>query len=142
MIKLLLALSIYIPGIILAAPHAIVIHGGAGTILRDNMTAEVEADYRRVLTQAVKAGHAVLARGGKSSDAVIQAILVMEDSPLFNAGHGAVFTHEGNVELDASIMQGDDLNAGAVTGVRLLFNVPVRGGDMRRMQSLSGCGKL
>ena len=122
MIKLLLALSICIPGVILAAPHAIVIHGGAGKILRDNMSAEVEADYRRALTQAVKAGHAVLARGGKSSDAVIQAILVMEDSPLFNAGHGAVFTHEGNVELDASIMQGDDLNAGAVTGVRRVRN--------------------
>ena len=122
MIKLLLALSICIPGTILAALHAIVIHGGAGTILRDNMSAEVEADYRRILTQAVSAGHAVLARGGKSSDAVIQAILVMEDSPLFNAGHGAVFTHEGNVELDASIMQGDYLNAGAVTGVRRVRN--------------------
>ena len=80
------------------------------------MSADVESDYRRVLSSAVKAGHAVLAQGGTSDDAVIKAILVLEDSPLFNAGHGAVFTHEGTVELDASIMRGDDLNAGAVTG--------------------------
>ena len=106
----------------LAAPYSIVIHGGAGTILRDKMSAEVESDYRRVLSSAVKAGHAVLAQGGTSDDAVIKAILVLEDSPLFNAGHGAVFTHEGTVELDASIMRGDDLNAGAVTGVKRVRN--------------------
>ena len=90
----------------------------AGTILRDKMSADVESDYRRVLSSSVKAGHAVLAQGGTSDDAVIKAILVLEDS-LFNAGHGAVFTHEGTVELDASrLCAGDDLNAGAVTGVK------------------------
>ena len=122
MFKLLLTLFIWIPAMSLAAPYAIVIHGGAGTILRDKMSPDVEADYRRVLTAAIKAGHAVLARGDNSSDAVIAAILVMEDSPLFNAGHGAVFAHEGHVELDASIMQGHDLNAGAVTGVKRVRN--------------------
>ena len=106
----------------LAAPYSIVIHGGAGTILRDKMSPDVEADYRRVLTKAVKAGHSVLAQGGNSGDAVIQAILVMEDSALFNAGHGAVFTHNGEVELDASIMRGTDLNAGAVAGVKRVRN--------------------
>ena len=106
----------------LAAPYSIVIHGGAGTILRDKMSTEVEAEYREVLTKAVKAGHQVLQRGGSSIEAVTQAILVMEDSPLFNAGRGAVFTHDGEVELDASIMRGDDLNAGAVTGVKRVRN--------------------
>ena len=106
----------------LAAPYSIVIHGGAGTILRDKMGPDVEADYRRVLTKAVKAGHSVLAQGGNSGDAVVQAILVMEDSALFNAGHGAVFTHNGEVELDASIMRGGDLNAGAVAGVKRVRN--------------------
>ena len=89
----------------IAAPYSIVIHGGAGTILRDKMSTEVEAEYREVLTKAVKAGHQVLQRGGSSTEAVTQAILVMEDSPLFNAGRGAVFTHDGEVELDASIMR-------------------------------------
>ena len=106
----------------LAAPYSIVIHGGAGTILRDKMSADVEADYRRVLTKAVKAGHSVLADGGNSGDAVVQAILVMEDSPLFNAGHGAVFTHNATIELDASIMRGADLNAGAAAGVKRVRN--------------------
>lgn len=120
--RLLLLILIWVPSMSLAAPYSIVIHGGAGTILRDKMSAEVESDYRRVLSSAVKAGHAVLAQGGTSDDAVIKAILVLEDSPLFNAGHGAVFTHEGTVELDASIMRGDDLNAGAVTGVKRVRN--------------------
>ena len=106
----------------LAAPYSIVIHGGAGTILRDKMSTEVEAEYREVLTKAVKAGHQVLQRGGSSTQAVTQAILVMEDSPLFNAGRGAVFTYDGEVELDASIMRGDDLNAVAVTGVKRVRN--------------------
>ncbi|NCF43926.1 MAG: beta-aspartyl-peptidase [Proteobacteria bacterium] len=118
MTKSVLALLLCLPPMALAGPHAIVIHGGAGTILRDHMSAEVEAEYRRTLTKAVTAGHQVLAGGGNSSDAVIQAVLILEDSPLFNAGRGAVFTNAGQVELDASIMRGDDLNAGAVTGVK------------------------
>ena len=122
MLRLLLLILIWVPSMSLAAPYSIVIHGGAGTILRDKMSAEVEADYRNVLSSAVKAGHTVLAEGGTSGDAVIQAILVLEDSPLFNAGHGAVFTNDGTVELDASIMRGDDLNAGAVTGIKRVRN--------------------
>ena len=122
MLKLALTLVLWIPAMSLAAPYSIVIHGGAGTILRDKMSTEVEAEYREVLTKAVKAGHQVLQRGGSSTEAVTQAILVMEDSPLFNAGRGAVFTHDGEVELDASIMRGDDLNAGAVTGVKRVRN--------------------
>lgn len=97
---------------------AIALHGGAGTILRENMSAEREAEYRAKLMEALSAGHDILASGGTSLDAVEAAIVIMEDSPLFNAGHGAVFTNEGKNELDASIMDGSDLDAGAVAGVR------------------------
>ena len=120
--KVITLLILWVPAMSTAAPISIVIHGGAGTIVRDKMSAEVEAEYRQVLTQAVRAGHVVLQQGGSSSDAVTKAIVVMEDSPLFNAGHGAVFTHDGEVELDASIMRGHDLNAGAVTGVKRVRN--------------------
>ncbi|MEM9398031.1 MAG: isoaspartyl peptidase/L-asparaginase [Pseudomonadota bacterium] len=106
-------------------PTAIVIHGGAGTILRQNLTAEVEAAYRSKLSEAAKAGYEVLTGGGSSRDAVIAAITIMEDSALFNAGHGAVFTHAGRVELDASIMDGSDLNAGAIASVTRVRN-PIR----------------
>lgn len=98
-------------------PIGIVIHGGAGTILKENMTPEQEAAYREKLEEAVRAGYEVLNNGGESLDAVIAAIAIMEESPLFNAGKGAVFTHEGKNELDASIMNGKDLNAGAISGV-------------------------
>ncbi|MFC7048854.1 isoaspartyl peptidase/L-asparaginase family protein [Emcibacter nanhaiensis] len=99
------------------ASYRLVIHGGAGTILRENMTPEKEQAYRAKLEEALRAGQAVLKDGGEALDAVAAAIHVMEDSPLFNAGRGAVFTHEGRNEMDASIMDGRDLNAGAVTGV-------------------------
>ena len=114
--------TLALPTIGSAGPTAIVIHGGAGTIQRANMSAEVEAQYRQTLTAAVSAGHQVLVRGGKSQDAVIAAILVMEDSPLFNAARGAVLTNQGEAELDASIMLGENLNAGAVTGVKRVRN--------------------
>lgn len=104
---------------------AIALHGGAGTILKGNMTAEVEAEYRAKLLEALTAGHDILAEGGTSMDAVETAIVIMEDSPLFNAGYGAVFTSEAKNELDASIMDGSDLNAGAVSGVRIVKN-PIR----------------
>ncbi|MEX2327955.1 MAG: isoaspartyl peptidase/L-asparaginase, partial [Pseudomonadales bacterium] len=104
---------------------AIVIHGGAGTILRDNMTDAVEQAYRVKLKEAVQSGHRVLVAGGSSIDAVIAAITLMEDSELFNAGKGAVFTHDERVELDASIMEGRTLNAGAITGVTRIKN-PIR----------------
>jgi len=97
---------------------AIVIHGGAGTIRREDMSEERERVYRSALREALEAGHAILEDGGRAMDAVIAAIGVMEESPLFNAARGAVFTSEGTVELDASIMDGKTRNAGAVTGVR------------------------
>lgn len=96
------------------APIAIVIHGGAGTILKSNMTPEVEAAYIEALATATRAGYDLLASGGSARAAVTAAIVSMENSPLFNAGKGAVFTSEAQIELDASIMEGRDLNAGAV----------------------------
>lgn len=103
-------------------PITLVIHGGAGTIRRENMTPEREQAYREALSQALETGYGVLENGGSSLDAVIAAIKVMEDSPLFNAGKGAVFTNEGKNELDASIMDGSNLMAGAVAGVTTIKN--------------------
>ncbi len=105
-----------------AGPITLVIHGGAGTIRRENMTPERERAYRDVLNTALETGYAVLENGGTSIDAVIATIRVMEDSPLFNAGKGAVFTNEGKNELDASIMDGSNLMAGAVAGVTTIRN--------------------
>jgi len=101
---------------------AIAIHGGAGTILRKNMTAEKENDIRDKLTESLCAGHDVLESGGTAIDAVQAAVVVMEDSPLFNAGKGAVFTHEGGHEQDACLMDGVTRNVGAVAGVRKIAN--------------------
>jgi L-asparaginase / beta-aspartyl-peptidase len=101
-----------------AARHwAIVVHGGAGVIERANMKPETEAAYRASMTQATEAGAKVLENGGSSVDAVEAAIRILEDDPLFNAGRGAVFTAEGKNELDAAIMDGSNLKAGAVAGV-------------------------
>jgi len=97
---------------------AIIIHGGAGTILKKNMSDEKEVEYKAKLEEAIKVGHAILKNGGTSQDAVLRTIQVMEESPLFNAGKGAVFTHEETNELDASFMDGKTLNAGAVAGVK------------------------
>ena len=95
---------------------AIIIHGGAGTILKKNMTPEKEAAYKAKLKEAISVGYDVLKNGGSSLDAVTKTINVMEDSPLFNAGKGAVFTNAETNELDASIMDGKTLNAGASAG--------------------------
>ncbi|NVK25074.1 MAG: isoaspartyl peptidase/L-asparaginase [Gammaproteobacteria bacterium] len=100
------------------SPIAFAIHGGAGTITKANLTKEKEAEYRQKLTESVKAGYGLLKSGGTSEEAVIKAIQIMEDSPLFNAGLGAVFTWDGEHELDASIMRGQDKQAGAVAGVK------------------------
>lgn len=108
-----------------ATPIRLVIHGGAGGIERGRLKAERERAYAQVLAQSLAAGHAVLQGGGSSIDAVIEAIVVMEDSPLFNAGRGAVFSHEGRIELDASIMDGATCMAGAVAGVTTTRN-PIR----------------
>jgi L-asparaginase / beta-aspartyl-peptidase len=103
-------------------PLVIVIHGGAGVIERSRMTAEREASYRAGLAAALDAGYAVLERGGSSLDAVSAAVRTMEDDPQFNAGRGAVLTHDGRCELDAAIMDGSGPRAGAVTGVRHVKN--------------------
>ena len=101
---------------------AIVIHGGAGGIQRSNFTAAQEKAYQSKLMEARDAGYQILENGGKSIDAVQAAILILEDSPLFNAGKGAVFTSDGINELDASIMNGSDLNTGAIAGVHKIKN--------------------
>lgn len=97
---------------------ALALHGGAGTILRQNLTPEKERQIRAALEQALDAGYAVLQRGGPSLDAVEAAIRVLEDSPHFNAGVGAVLTDAGTAELDAAVMDGRTRAAGAVAGVR------------------------
>ncbi|MEQ8424389.1 MAG: isoaspartyl peptidase/L-asparaginase [Cyclobacteriaceae bacterium] len=103
----------------------IAIHGGAGTILRQSMTAEKEKAYTDALDHALQLGYNTLHQGGSAIDAVERAVAELEDSPLFNAGKGSVFTSEGTHEMDASIMNGDDLNAGAVSMIKGIKN-PVR----------------
>ncbi|MEM9494468.1 MAG: isoaspartyl peptidase/L-asparaginase [Pseudomonadota bacterium] len=105
-----------------AAPISIVIHGGAGALAPGRYTAEQEAAYLAKLSEALDAGYAVLEEGGDALDAVEAAIVLMEDSPFFNAGKGAVFTSQGRNELDASIMDGATLNAGAIAGVKKVKN--------------------
>jgi beta-aspartyl-peptidase (threonine type) len=105
-----------------ASKYVMVIHGGAGTILKSTMTPEKEKAYTEGLTQALKAGFAKIKDGKSSLDAVQAAINVMEDNPLFNAGKGAVFTHDGRNEMDAAIMDGKTLAAGAVAGVSTVRN--------------------
>ena len=101
-------------------PIGIVIHGGAGTILRKNMTPEKESNYRKVLAEAIQVGYIILKNGGSSQEAVEKTINIMEDSPLFNAGKGAVLTADEKIELDASFMNGATLDAGAISGVRTI----------------------
>ncbi len=98
-------------------PFAIAVHGGAGTISPALMTAEKEKNYTNALADAVKAGNKILSAGGTSLDAVTAAVKSLEDCPLFNAGRGSVFTSAGTHEMDASIMNGKTLEAGAVAGV-------------------------
>jgi len=100
----------------------IAIHGGAGTILKDDMTPELEAAYYNGLNDALNAGYAVLEQGGSAVNAVKAAIVIMEDNVLFNAGRGSVFTKKGVQEMDAAIMDGASLNAGAVAGIRNVRN--------------------
>jgi len=101
---------------------AIAIHGGAGTILRANMTDEKERDIRAKLAESLRDGHDILKSGGTAIDATQAAVVVMEDSPLFNAGAGAVFTHEGGHEQDACLMDGATRNVGAVAAVKRVRN--------------------
>jgi beta-aspartyl-peptidase (threonine type) len=107
----------------IAAPVAIVIHAGAGG--KPTLPAALEKEYHTTLAKALRAGHSILKKGGSAMDAVEIAIVVMENSPLFNAGKGAVFTSTGENEMDASIMDGRTLLAGAVGGVTVIKN-PIR----------------
>ena len=116
------------------APIRLVIHGGAGTITPSALKKEREQAYTQVLEQSLAVGYAVLAAGGSSIDAVIAAIVVMEDSPLFNAGKGAVFSNAGSIELDAAIMDGSTLQAGSVAGVTTVCN-PIRAAYAVMMKS-------
>ena len=106
----------------MAERFAIAIHGGAGTLPRRRMSAALERRYRNGLERALAAGHAVLAAGGSSLDAVCAAVVELEDSPLFNAGRGAVYNAEGRHELDAGVMDGATLAAGAVAAVGRIRN--------------------
>ena len=101
---------------------ALAIHGGAGTILKKNMSPELEKEYTDKLNEALQKGYDTLSKGGTSIDAVIVSIKILEDSPLFNAGKGSVFTADGKNEMDASIMNGKTLMAGSVAGVRTIKN--------------------
>ena len=102
--------------------YGLVIHGGAGTITREKMSPEKEAEYREKITEALTVGYEILEKGNSSLDAVEAVVRIMEDSQLFNAGKGAVFTNAGTNELDASIMDGSTLQAGAVAGVKTVKN--------------------
>ncbi|MES2890849.1 MAG: isoaspartyl peptidase/L-asparaginase [Bacteroidota bacterium] len=101
---------------------SLAIHGGAGTILKNDMTPELEKAYLEGLNDALTAGYAVLEQGGSAANAVKAAIVILEDNMLFNAGRGSVFTKKGVQEMDAAIMEGKDLSAGAVAGVRNVRN--------------------
>ena len=124
---------------------ALALHGGAGTLTRSSLTPALEKQYLDGLQQALNAGTSVLQGGGTSKEAVIATVVELENSPLFNAGRGAVFTADGTHEMDASIMLGEDLSAGAVAGVSGIKN-PILLADKVRTQSghvfLAGQGAL
>ncbi|KDN29619.1 peptidase [Vibrio fortis] len=103
-------------------PFSIAIHGGAGTILREQMSDDLKAGIVEALEKSVLAGHQILKSGGDALDAVVAAVKVMEDSPHFNAGKGSVLTHDEFVEMDASVMHGKEMDAGAIAGVRHIKN--------------------
>jgi len=102
--------------------YSMVIHGGAGTILKEDMTAALEQAYIKGLEESLAAGYAVLEQGGSAINAIKAAIVVLEDNLLFNAGRGSVFTKKGVQEMDAAIMNGKDLSAGSVAGIRNVRN--------------------
>ena len=121
-------------------PIAIVIHGGAGTITRAAMTPALEKDYRDKLAETLEAGYAVLKADGRALDAVQAAVEVMEDSPLFNAGRGAVFSRGGGNRLDASIMDGATLDAGAVGADHLRQLDPMHPHAQQAVVPVQRCG--
>ncbi|HPH92052.1 MAG TPA: isoaspartyl peptidase/L-asparaginase [Ferruginibacter sp.] len=101
---------------------SLAIHGGAGTILKELMTPELEQEYTRALNESLQAGYVILKKGGSAVDAVQAAVMSMEDNLLFNAGRGSVFTNKGSHEMDAAVMDGYNLSAGAVAGVKNIRN--------------------
>jgi beta-aspartyl-peptidase (threonine type) len=111
-----------LPGKAPADKFILVIHGGAGSVKKGQVSAEMEKAYAAGLEQALVAGYTILKKGGSSLDAVEAAVKILEDNPLFNAGRGAVFNNEGIVELDAAVMNGKTQEAGAVTGVTTIKN--------------------
>ncbi len=120
----------------------IAIHGGAGTILRSSMTEEKEARYKAALQAAVETGYAVLEKGGSALDAVEAAVVSLEDCPLFNAGKGAVYTNDGRHEMDASLMWGKDLSAGAVSLIRNVKNpITLARAVMEKSEHVYLCGE-
>ncbi len=120
----------------------IAIHGGAGTILRSSMTEEKEKAYTAALREALHTGYAVLEKGGSSLDAVEAAIVSLEDCPLFNAGKGSVFNNNGGHEMDASIMNGKDLSAGAVSLIRNVKNpISLSRAVMEKSEHVFLCGE-
>lgn len=119
----------------------IAIHGGAGTILRLSMTEEKEKQYTTALQQAINTGYTILQKGGSSLDAVEEAIISLEDCPLFNAGKGAVFNNKGGHEMDASIMYGKDLSAGAVSLIKNVKNpISLSRAVMEKSEHVFLCG--
>src|SRR5262245_24739198 len=106
---------------VLMSNYVLTIHGGAGTIRRENMTPELETTYKQGLQDALDVGYALLEKGGSALDAVLTATKSLEDNILFNAGRGSVFAKDGSQEMDASIMDGKTLMAGAVSAVK---NIP------------------
>ena len=106
-----------------------VIHGGAGVITREKLSESLEKEYRNELAKTLQIGYKILKKGGSSEEAVVEAIINMEDSPLFNAGVGSVLNENGNVEMDASIMNGVDQKCGAVAGVRRIKN-PIKAAQL------------
>ena len=124
------------------AKYTLVLHGGAGTILKEDMTPELEAAYLKGLEDALAAGYAVLDEGGTAVNAVKATVVVLEDNILFNAGRGSVFTKKGLQEMDAAIMEGATLNAGAVAGVRNVRNpIELAMEVMRHSNHVFLCGK-
>src|SRR6187401_1576206 len=122
---------------------SLAIHGGAGTILKTDMTPELEQAYIKGLEEALAAGYAVLSAGGSAVQAVKTTIVVLEDNLLFNAGRGSVFTKKGLQEMDAAIMDGSDLAAGSVAGIRNVRNPIVLAAEVMKNSNhvfLSGKG--
>jgi beta-aspartyl-peptidase (threonine type) len=121
---------------------AIAIHGGAGTILRSSMSPEKEQQYKSALSEALNAGYGILTQGGNALDAVETAIKSLEDCPLYNAGKGAVYNNAGQHEMDASIMWGKDLSAGAVSLIKNVKNpISLARGVMEKSEHVFLCGE-